>query len=139
MDHATLRCRWGKKEKVCYVKLFCNSFLVIKTLESSVVRERESCSLSNYLSISFWITQFRYQSQKLWSVHRGFLITPNLMNQKNSDLIFEIAFWGPFFIMKTLESRLICEIQSCSSSNHLFRYFWITQFRYQIQKLWSKH
>ena len=41
--------------------------------------------------------------------------------------------------MKTLESSLICEIQSCSSSNHLSRSFLITQFRCQIQKLWSKH
>ena len=58
---------------------------------------------------------------------------------KNSDLIFEIAFWDSFLTMKTLESSLICEIQNCSSSNHLSRSFWITQFWCQIQKLWSKH
>ena len=32
--------------------------------------------------------------------------------RKNANPIFGIAFWSPFFIMKTLESSLIREIQS---------------------------
>ena len=34
--------------------------------------------------------------------------------RKNANPMFRIAFWGPFLTMKTLESSLIRDIQSCS-------------------------
>ena len=92
MDYVTLRCRGMKKEKMYYVKLFCNSFFVIKMLESSLIGEREKLFI---VKLAFHILlnhSIPISESKVMVNTQGLFDHTKSDEPKNSNLIFEMTF-----------------------------------------------